>query len=117
MMKKTSQMLKRNKKEQEKKEEEKLEGPKFSCLAIFYEQIKDDDKQKYRKIIIVDKSGRKYRQIFSGYAIVVENILPYNNKRTYRSDQFLGDADYQEKKRQFKELKKILRTDNDMEQV
>src|SRR5690606_27319025 len=52
MMKKTSQMLKRNKKEQEKKEEEKLEGPKFSCLAIFCEQIKDDDKQKYRKIIV-----------------------------------------------------------------
>lgn len=88
------------------RKEEKEGKEQFSCLALLYEKLEEDEVHEFKKTDIVTGPGElKYRKIFAGYANVRGNILPYNNKRTYKLHDF-GN---------FSRLKAILKTDDNME--
>ena len=79
--------------------------PKYSCDLIFFREIEDGDNEKPKSTI--RRGDVRYRQIFSGFASVQGNILPFNNKRTYRTDST----------EIWKQLKNILYTDPGIKRV
>ena len=58
--------------------------PRYSCDLIFFREIEEGDEEKHKSTI--QRDGKKYRQIFAGFASVQGDIMPFNNKRTYRTD-------------------------------
>src|SRR5207248_61847 len=64
-----------------------------------------EDQLKRQKVI--QHNGDKYRQVFAGYANVRGNILPFNNKRTFRDEDNI----------KWDRLLKIMKTDDDVKQV
>ena len=57
---------------------------RYSCDLIFFREIEEGDEEKHKSTI--QRDGKKYRQIFAGFASVQGDIMPFNNKRTYRTD-------------------------------
>ncbi len=103
---KIDKLLKKQKKQQKQKKGKEVNKQQFGCYALFYQIVNEED-ELGRKQKTIQHEGVKYRQVFAGYTNVRGNILPFNNKRTFRVD----DLD------RFEILLKIMRTDDDVREV
>lgn len=79
--------------------------PKYSCDLLLFREIDEGDLEHYKKTI--QRNGKRYRQIFAGFASVQGDIMPFNNKRTYREDSL----------EVWRKLNHILRTDVGIKRV
>lgn len=89
----------------------------YSCHALIFRRMTDDDKKNKQKSTIKDTQGRKYIQIAAPYANVRGNILHYDNTRTYRpqrDDVNVSPVMNRLKLAKFKQLLHLLAIDPDV---
>ncbi|HRP37621.1 MAG TPA: hypothetical protein PLS50_07480, partial [Candidatus Dojkabacteria bacterium] len=89
----------------------------YTCQLIFFQKVDDDDTKKNRSTIT--HNGKKYRQIWAyKMANVTGNIMPYNNKRTWRPNKDdMDNVEFNASKIHWNNLIKIIKTDKDVKQV
>ena len=96
----------------------KVEKPKhksYGCKLLFYRLIDKDDMTVYQKTI--KHKGKRYRSCWPKLATVNGDVLPYNEKRTFKPSKDDMNADeFRNTTILWNNLLKIIKTDKDVKE-